>query len=116
LSRNEIFKVFTETTITNPDGSETIQRVQTGTRTVNIPGALVNGIYYKTKTDNTQVTQENSVALRFKNLRGILIDLGFTYVSPSTIPVVTSTVYGSVTTRNQSIIDAGENPANLVNP
>jgi hypothetical protein len=116
LSRNETFKVFTETTITNPDGSETIQRVQTGTRTVNIPGALVNGIYYKTKTDNTQVTQENSVALRFKNLRGILIDLGFTYVSPSTIPVVTSTVYGSVTTRNQSIIDAGENPANLVNP
>jgi hypothetical protein len=116
LSRNELFNVFTETTITNPDGTTTTQRVQTGTRTINIPGALVSGVYYKIKTDSTQVTQENPVALRFKTLRGILVDLGFIYVSPSTTPVVTSTVYSNVTTRYQSIIDAGYNPADLVNP
>ena len=116
LSRNELFKVFTETTITNPDGTTTTERVQTGTRTINISGALVSGTYYKTKTDSTQVTQENPVALRFKTLRGILIDFGFTYVSPRTTTSVTSTVYSNVTTRNQSIIDAGYDPADLVNP
>jgi hypothetical protein len=116
LSRNELFNVFTETTITNPDGTTTTERVQTGTRTINIPGALVSGTYYKTKTDSTQVTQENPVVLRFKTLRGILVDLGFTYVSPRTTPVVASTVYSNVTTRYQSIIDAGYDPADLVNP
>ena len=117
LSRNELFKVFKETTITGPDGTTTTERVQTGTITVSVPGALVGNVYYKTKTDSTQVAQENPVALKFKTLRGILVDLGFTYVSPSTTPVITSTVYSNVTTRYQSILDHTDyDPADLVNP
>jgi hypothetical protein len=116
LFRNETFNIYQEVTTTDEFGNETTNRVQTGTRTVSIPGQLVSGVYYKTRRDTTQGSTENPVGNLFKNLRGIKVDLGFTYTTPSTSTVIISTSYEDVTTRNQSIIDAGYNPADLVNP
>jgi hypothetical protein len=116
LYRNELFKVYEERTLTDEEGNTTTVEVQVGTRTVSIPGSLVSGTYYKTRTDKRQIIEENPVAILFKNLRGILIDLGFTYRSPDTSPTIVSTEYSNSTTRYQSIIDAGYDPADLVNP
>lgn len=116
LSRNELFKVYEEVTLTDIDGNTTTTKVQVGTKTVQIPGALVSGTYYGIRTYKTQVIFENPVALLFKNLRGILVDLGFSYRSPSTSPSIVATEYSEVTTRYQSITDAGYDPADLVNP
>jgi hypothetical protein len=116
LSRNELFNVYEEQTTTDESGNSTTTRVVVGTRTIRIPGQLISGIYYKTQIQKTQVVTENPIALLFKNLRGILVDLGFVYQSPSTVPTVIATGYDNVTTRYQSITDAGYNPADLVNP
>jgi hypothetical protein len=116
LFRNEQFNIFNDVTVTDQFGNTTIQRVIVGTITVSIPGLLVGTLYYKTRTDKIQSVNENPIAAKFKNLSGIRIDLGFNYTSPSTSPVVYDTVYSNLTTRNQSIIDAGYNPADLVNP
>lgn len=116
LSRNELFKVYEEVTLTDENGNTTTVKVQVGTRTVQIPGSLVSGTYYKTRTYKTQVISENPVALAFKNLRNIRIDLGFTYRSPNTSPTITATEYSGATTRYDSITEAGYDPADLVNP
>jgi hypothetical protein len=107
LSRNEQFSVYEEITVVDNNGNETKTYSQVSTVNVNVPGQFVSGDYYKTKRDSTQVTTESPLASSFKNLDGILIDLGFTYQQPSTAPVIVSTVYEDVTTRNQSITDSG---------
>jgi hypothetical protein len=116
LFRNETFKLYSETIITDDFGNETLVQVQIGTQTIPIPGQLVSGIYYKIRRDTTQIATENPIGIQFKNLRGVKVDLGFTYVTPNTSPIILSTAYEQETTRNQSIIDAGYNPADLVNP
>lgn len=116
LYRDELFNIYEEKTTTNFNGVETITRVVVGTRTIRIPGELVSGAYYKTRIQKTQIITENPIALLFKNLRGILIDLGFVYQSPNTTPTVIATQNIDTTTRYQSITDAGYNPADLVNP
>jgi len=116
LYRDELFNVYEEKTTTSSSGVTTTSRVVVGTRTVRIPGELIGGTYYKIRTQKTQIITENPIALLYKNLRGILIDLGFVYQSPNTNPTVVATVNSSTTTRYQSIIDAGYNPADLVNP
>lgn len=107
LSRNEQFSVYKEITVVDDDGNETQTYSQVSTVNVNVPGQFVSGDYHKTKRDGTQVKTESPLAPSFKNLSGILIDLGFTYQQPSTAPVIVSTVYEDVTTRNQSITDSG---------
>lgn len=116
LLRNEQFYIFDNVTVTDEFGIQTTQRTIVGTTTVSIPGALVGFEYYKIRTDKVQSVVENPIAARFKNLSGIRIDPGFNYTSPSTLPVVYDTVYSDLTTRTQSILDAGYNPADLVNP
>lgn len=116
LFRNEQFYIYQDITTTDEDGNTTVQRVVTGTRTVSIPGALVGPEYYKTRVEKIQAVVENPVAVKFKNLVGIRIDLGFTYIAPNTTPAVYATEYANLTTRTQSIIDAGYDPADLVNP
>lgn len=116
LFRNELFNIYEEQTTTDVNGDSTTTRVVVGTRTIRIPGQLISGTYYKTRIQKTQIVTENPIALLFKNLRGILIDLGFVYRSPSTTPTVIKTEYGDTTTRYQSIIDAGYDPADLVTP
>ena len=116
LLRNEQFYIFDSVTVTDEFGDTTTQRTIVGTTTISIPGALVGSEYYKTRTDKVQSVVENTIAVRFKNLSGIRIDLGFNYTSPSTLPVVYDTVYSNLTTRTQSILDADYNPSDLVNP
>jgi hypothetical protein len=113
LFRDEVFNIYTQVTTTDEFGNESTTRVIVGTKTVPIPGELVGGVYYKTLTQKTQTIVENPSALQFKQLLGIRIDLGFTYVPPDTSPTVVSSEYLVTTTRNQSIIDAGYDPANL---
>lgn len=116
LFRNEVFYTYDVTTSFDGEGNPTTNKTITGTRTIPIPGILVSGSYYKTRVDETQVISESPLAISFKNLFGIKIDLGFNYVSPSSQQTVVSTTYTDETTRNQSIIDAGFDPADLVNP
>jgi hypothetical protein len=107
LSRSETFNAFRIVNVADQFGqvSQSIESV--GTRTLNVPGALVSGQYYKTKRDKTQQIAENPLGSRFKNLSGIRIGLGFNYVSPRTGSTVISTEYEDPTTRNQSITDSG---------
>jgi hypothetical protein len=116
LFRNEQLNIYNDVTVTDEFGNTTTDRVVVGTITVSVPGLLIGTEYYKTRTDKIQSVIENPIAARFKNLSGIRIDLGFNYTSPSTSPVVYDTVYSNLTTRNQSLIDAGYDPADLVNP
>lgn len=116
LFRNEQFNVYRDKTTTDENGETTTIREVIGTRTISIPGQLIGGVYYKTRIQKTQVINENPVALLFKNLRGILVDLGFVYQPPNTTPTVIGTEYNGVTTRYQSITDAGYDPADLVTP
>ncbi len=116
LYRDELFNIYEEKTTTDFNGNKTTTRVVVGTRTVRIPGELIGGIYYKKRAQKTQIVTENPIALLFKNLRGILIDLGFVYQPPNTTPTIIATQNYDTTTRYQSITDAGYNPADLVNP
>jgi hypothetical protein len=116
LFRNELFNIYEEQTTTDVNGDTITSRIVVGTRTIQIPGELVSGTYFKTRIQKTQIVVENPIALLYKNLRGILVDLGFVYQSPSTTPSVISTEYDNATTRTQSITDAGYDPADLVNP
>lgn len=113
LFRDEVFNIYSTVTTTDEFGNESETKVVVGTRTIPIPGVLAGSIYYERLTQSTQIVTESTSALQFKQLRGIRIDLGFTYLSPSTSPVVVSSDYSIITTRNQSIIDAGYDPANL---
>jgi hypothetical protein len=103
-------------TVTDEFGNSTTQRTIIGTTTISIPGGLIGSEYYKTKIDKIQSTSESSIATKFKNLSGIRIDLGFNYIPPRTSSVVYATQYSNLTTRYQSIIEAGYSPADLVTP
>jgi hypothetical protein len=116
LFRNEEFYVYETVVSFNEFGEQTTTQNVTGTRIVQIPGVLVDGIYYKTVVNETQITVESSLAIGFKNLSGIRVNLGFNYVSPPPNSTITSTSYTNQTTRNQSIIEVGLNPQDLVNP
>ncbi len=116
LFREEQFYVYETVTSFDENGDPFETKNIVGTRNVSVSGALVGGSYYKTRINETQVTVESQLAISFKNLSGVRVDLGFNYISPSTTPIVTSTQYSDETTRIQSIIDAGLNPEDLVNP
>lgn len=116
LFRNEQFYLFQDVTVTDEFGNSTTQRTIIGTTTISIPGGLIGSEYYKTKIDKIQSTSESSIATKFKNLSGIRIDLGFNYIPPRTSSVVYATQYSNLTTRYQSIIEAGYSPADLVTP
>ena len=116
LTRNEQFYTFTTVTTTDESGNTLTEKVITGTRTISIPGQLIGGTYYKTKRDRTRQTIENPSGVKLRNLRGIRIDLGFTYITPVTGVFVFQTLYENSTTRYGSIIEAGYNPGDLVNP
>jgi hypothetical protein len=103
LFRTEEFKIYNTITVYDENGAPSEQRIQVGTRVVQIPGALVSGTYYKNKVDTIQQAVEDPAAVKFKSLTGITIDLGFTYQSPNTTPVISNTTYTTPTTRNSSI-------------
>jgi hypothetical protein len=118
LFRNELIYTYTLVQETDPEGNITTTRVITGTRTVSVPGVLISslGQYYKTRSNTMQQTVENSLGALYKNLFGIRIDLDFNYSSPNTTPTIVSTAYSNQTTRYGSLIEAGYNPTDLVNP
>ena len=116
LFRQEEFYTYDSVTSFDENGNQIVSRTITGTQFISIPGALIEGSYYKTRISETQVTVESQLAVSFKNLSGVRVDLGFNYVSPTSTPVTTNTLYTDLTTRYQSIIDAGYNPEDLVNP
>jgi hypothetical protein len=109
LSRNETFSSYRTVEVTDESGTISDVLESSGTRTIQVPGELVSGQYFKTQRDKIQGSQENPLAVGFKSLRGIRIDLGFTYVSPSTGSTVVSTTYEDPTTRIGSITDSGLN-------
>lgn len=116
LTRNEQFYTFTNVTTTDEFGNVLTEKVITGTRTLPIPGQLIGTEYYKIRRDRTRQTIENPSGVKLRNLRGIKVDLGFTYVVPSTGTTVFQTLYENPTTRYESIIEAGYDPSDLVNP
>jgi hypothetical protein len=107
LFRNETFLSYRIVTVTDQNGNSTDLAEPSGSRTLTVPGQLVSGQYFKTKRDVVQGNSENPLASQFKSLRGITVNLGFVYRSPSTGNVIVSTTYEDLTTRNQSITDSG---------
>jgi hypothetical protein len=116
LFRQEEFYVYESVVSFNEEGEQVINRTIVGTQFISIPGALVEGVYYKTRVNETQVTVESQLAVSFKNLSGVRVDLGFNYTTPTSTPVTTNTLFTNPTTRYQSIIEAGYNTQDLVNP
>lgn len=107
LFRNEQFQVYNEVEVTTEAGLPTKTYVLQGNQSLSVPGQLESGTYYKTKKTETQVSKEDSLGPQFKNLSGIKIDLGFTYISPNTSPVPVSVEFLNSTTRNDSITETG---------
>jgi len=108
LFRNEQFQVYNEVEVTTEAGLPTKTYVLQGNQSLSVPGQLESGTYYKTKITKTQVSTEDSLGPQFKNLSGIKIDLGFTYISPSTSPVPVSVDFlNPIETRNASITETG---------
>lgn len=107
LRRNETFSSYRTVVVTDESGTTSDVLESSGTRTLQVPGSLVSGQYFKTKRDKIQVSLENPLAVGFKSLRGIIIDLGFTYFSPATGSTVVSTLYEDPTTRTGSITESG---------
>ena len=107
LFRNEQFQVYNEVEVTTEAGLPTKTYVLQGNQSLSVPGQLESGTYYKTKKTETQVSTEDPLGPQFKNLSGIKIDLGFTYISPSTSPVPVSVDFLNSTTRNASITETG---------
>ncbi len=107
LFRNEQFQVYNEVEVTTEAGFPTKTYVLQGNQSLSVPGQLKSGTYYKTKKSETQLSTENSLGPQFKNLSGIKIDLGFTYISPNTSPVQVSVEFLNSTTRNASITETG---------
>ena len=107
LSRIEQFTVYGEITVIDDSLNETKTYIQVSTVNRNVPAQFVSGDYHKTKRDKTQISTEDPLAIAFKNLKGIKIDLGFVYQSPGTAPSIVSTSYEGVTTRNESITESG---------
>jgi len=109
LFRNEQFEVFNEVEITTEAGLPIKTYVSQGNQSLSVPGQLESGTYYKTKKTETQVSTEDSLGPQFKNLSGIKVDLGFTYISPSTSPIPVSVEFLNSTTRDASITETGLN-------
>jgi hypothetical protein len=107
LNRIEQFQVYEEITIADDTGNSTTSYTQVSTQSRQVPGSFVSGDYYKTKRNATQVTTESELAVKYKNLKKIRIDLGFTYISPSSGTTIVSTTYENPTTRNGSITESG---------
>lgn len=107
LTRSETFNSYRLVSVTNEFGEVSQFPEPVGTRTINVPGALISGNYFKTKRDKTQQVAENTLAARYKTLRGVRVRLGFNYVSPQIGASVISTTYEDQTTRFQSVTDSG---------
>lgn len=109
LFRNEQFTLFNETVTVDEDNVPTTLYTSAGTRTIQIAGAFISSLssYYKTQINSTQRTTESALARGFKSLTssGIFVDLGFTYISPNTSPVVSGTTYDGQVTRTGSITE-----------
>jgi hypothetical protein len=109
LFRNEQFTLFNETVTVDEDNVSTTLYTSAGTRTIQIAGAFISSLssYYKTQINSTQRTTESALARNFKSLTasGIFVDLGFTYISPNTSPVVSGTTYVGQVTRTGSITE-----------
>jgi hypothetical protein len=112
LSRNESFDIYEKKSTFNEQGAEIESYQKIATTTIRVAGELSSGTYYKVKIQKTQITTENPVAVVYKNLKNIKVDLGFPYVSPGTNPIPLSSEYDLTSTisRNQSIEDAGLTP------
>jgi len=107
LFRNEQFEVFNEVEVTTEGGLSGKTYISQGNQSLSVPGQLESETYYKTKRTKTQISTENSLGPKFKNLSGIKIDLGFTYIPPSTSPIPVNVEYLNSTTRNASITETG---------
>jgi hypothetical protein len=107
LTRSEQFYVYEEIEISDDQGNLTTTFTQISTQSRQVSGAFVSGAYHKTKRDKTQVSTESALAVKYKNLSKIKIDLGFTYVTPSSGTTIVSTTYEDVTTREASITESG---------
>lgn len=107
LFRNEQFEVFNEVEVTSEAGLPIKIYVSQGNQSLSVPGQLESGTYYKTKKSETQVSTEDPLGPQFKNLSGIKVDLGFTYISPSTSPIPVSVEFLNSTTRDSSITETG---------
>jgi hypothetical protein len=118
LTRIEQIYIYNEVEQTDEEGNVSISRVIIGTRNIRVPGQFILslGKYYKTQINTMQQIVEDSLGAQYKTLRGIRVDLDFDYISPSTAPTIVSTSYADLTTREQSVIDAGFDPQDLVNP
>ena len=119
LTRTERVKTYRTETIVAEDGTETTQTIQTGTKTITVPGKQITGVagvtdgYYKTQTNGRQQIVENTLGAKFNSLRRWNINLGFTYQAPDTTPTVTSTAYSNSTTRAASLAELGYTLADL---
>lgn len=109
LSRNEQFQVFTPQQVIDPDLNATVVYRLTTNRNIQVPGAYFESLdtYYKKTVQQTQVIVENELAPVYKKLSGIKIDLGFSYVSPSSLPFVVYSENLEETTRIDSITEIG---------
>ena len=119
LTRTERVKTYRTETIVNEDGTETTQTIQTGTKTITVPGKEITGVagvtdgYYKTQTNGRQQIVENTLGAKFNAVRRWNINLGFTYQAPNTTPTVTSSAYSDPTTRVASLAELGYTEADL---
>lgn len=109
LTRIERVKIYSEVTTVNEDGTETTNRVVTGSRDIRVPGEFIPSLngYYRTQTNERQQVIENDLGSRFKNNFFWRFNLGFTYQSLNTVPDVTSTTYSNPTTREESLAELG---------
>jgi hypothetical protein len=108
LFRNENFQVYSERQTTNQiTGATTFTYTLIGPQTYQVSGSLVSGTYYKTQIKQTQSISEDPLGVSYKNLFGISITFGFTYVTPSTTSSSVNITYTNVTTRNASITELG---------
>lgn len=107
LSRNETFSYYDEVTVTDSSGNSAISYKLSKTSSFRVPGSLIEGKYYKTQKNSTEIQVEDDLGVKFNKLRKIKVDLGFTYVPPNTTPKVIYTEYLDETTRIDSITESG---------
>ena len=119
LTRTERVKVFSQVTTVLEDGSETTESVQTGTKSITVPGKLITGIsgvadgYYQTQVNSRQQVVEDALEIRFNSNKRWNINLGFTYSPPSTTPTVTDIAFTNSTTRAASLTELGYSLSDL---
>jgi len=109
LTRTEQFAVYQGVEVVDEDFNTqtSYSLVENISRRVLGQFIEADSLYYTKKVDKTQVSSENELAIQFKRLDGIKVDLGFTYQSPDTRPKVISTEYLEPVDRYQSITDLG---------